>query len=286
MVWNGSRVGLSWTDGRGGSSQIYFVRTLASGSKDSTETQISSTTTSATSSSIAWSGSEFGVSWNGTTGSNTEVYFARIDEAGTKIGSDVAVSSGTGNSYNSSLTWSGSEWGVAWTDVRTGNQQIFFNRIAGDGTVLGTDTRISTDVGTCRQATLAWTGSEYGLAWIDYRLGYADIYLARLDASGAIVGTDVRVTAGAGASSFPELVWASSQLHLAWADDRDGNEEIYYVRLDPTGVPTSPELRVTNAPYSSTLPAMSWTGSEMALTWRDSRTSPSQIYINYLSFCE
>ncbi|MBW2261485.1 MAG: hypothetical protein JRG91_05875 [Deltaproteobacteria bacterium] len=286
MVWNGSRTGLSWFDSRGGSSEIYFVLLLAGGTEDSTETQISSSGVSAAAPSIAWSGSEFGVSWYDERGTDMEIFFARIDETGVKIGSDVAVSAGTGNSYNPSLTWSGSEYGVAWTDLRDSGQQVYFNRLAGDGTVVGSDIRITTDVATSRRPSLVWTGSEYGLAWIDFRHSFGEVYLVRLDGAGTRIGSDIRVTSSTSSANFPELVWASSQFHLAWEDDRDGNEELYYVRLDPTGVPTSVELRVTTASSNSTVPSMSWTGSEMALTWQDFRGGTSQIFINYLSFCE
>ena len=69
-----------------------------------------------------------------------------------------------------------------------------------DGTVdevvqpSGPELRVTNSIGRSQSPSLAWTGSEFGVAWPDDRDGSFRIYFARVSAGGARVGADVRVT--------------------------------------------------------------------------------------------
>lgn len=96
----------------------------------------------------------------------------------------------------------------------------------------GDDVRLTNADGYSRVPSLVWTGTEYGVTWYDYRDGNQEIYFARISASGAKQGDDLRLTNADGRySESPSLVWTGTEYGVAWADDRDGNEEIYFARL-------------------------------------------------------
>jgi hypothetical protein len=80
-------------------------------------------------SSLVWTGSEYGVSWFDERDGNYEIYFARLDALGNKIGSDVRVTNDPLESSGPSLVWTGSEYGVSWHDFRDGNYEIYFARL-------------------------------------------------------------------------------------------------------------------------------------------------------------
>ena len=82
-------------------------------------------------SSLSWTGSEFGVSWYDSRDGNGEIYFARVSSSGSKLGSDLRVASAASASSSSSLSWTGSEFGVSWWDACDGNDEIYFARIGG-----------------------------------------------------------------------------------------------------------------------------------------------------------
>ena len=89
------------------------------------------------------------------------------------------------------------------------------------------------------EPTIVWTGTEYGVAWNDFRTG-EDIYFARLDASGDKIGGDLVVTDPSAEAYGSSLVWTGSGFGVAWGDWRDGsgsNEyaEIYFARLNGAG---------------------------------------------------
>jgi hypothetical protein len=89
--------------------------------------------------SLVWTGSEYGASWHDDRDGNFEIYFARISATGSKVGTDVRITNdpAESGSFNvlpcgTSLAWTGSEFGVVWSDDRGSGSlryDIYFNRI-------------------------------------------------------------------------------------------------------------------------------------------------------------
>jgi len=219
--------------------------------------------------SLSWTGSEFGVSWQDRRDGNYEIYFARISSSGAKLGSDLRVTNDTSNSVIPSLSWTGSEFGVSWQDYRDGNYEIYFARISSSGAKLGSDLRVTNDARYSCYPSLSWTGSEFGVSWEDDRDLNWEIYFARISSSGAKLGSDLRVTNDASSSMHPSLSWTGSEFGMSWEDIRDRNYEIYFARVSSAGAKLGSDLRATNAAGASLYPSLSWTGSEFGVSWMD-----------------
>jgi len=231
--------------------------------------QVTSAASNAYDPSLAWTGTEFGASWTDYRDGNTEIYFARISSSGAKLGSDLRVTSAASSSYSPSLSWTGTEFGVSWTDNRDGNEEIYFARLSSSGDKLGSDLRVTSDASYSYIPSLAWTGSEFGVSWQDGRDGNYEIYFARVSSSGAKLGADLRVTSDANGSYRPSLAWTGSEFGVSWYDNQDGNEEIYFARLSSSGSKLGADLRVTSDAGSSYSPSLAWTGSEFGVSWTD-----------------
>ncbi|MBN1798844.1 MAG: hypothetical protein JW822_09715 [Spirochaetales bacterium] len=150
---------------------------------------------------------------------------------------DVRITNAIGDSMYASLVWTGTEYGVAWSDNRDGNSEIYFTRINSSGIKQGADIRITNALDISMDTSLVCTGTEYGVAWEYLRDGNFEIYFARINSSGVKQGADIRITNDTSASGTPSLVYAGSEYGLAWNDNRDGigNYEIYFARLYPDG---------------------------------------------------
>ncbi len=287
MAFTGSQVALAWSDTRNTFKDVY-VRILAPGGAFSTsEIRVTQATADTESPALAFSGSELGVAWQDSKDGNWEIYFTRMAMDGTEMTSDTRITNDAQFSNTPSLAWSGSEYGLAWYDGRDTPAQVYFARIAADGTKVGSDIRITDTAGGADHPSMAWTGSEYGVAFLGAISGEVDLYLARVAPDGTRIGTDARVAGGAFGAFFPDLEWANGAFHLAWADPRNGNKEIYYARLDPEGTMTSSEIRISEGIQESTMPAITWTGSEIVVFWDDFRngTTP-QLYMSIIDFCQ
>lgn len=287
VIWTGTEYALCWTDEREGSRDVYFTRLSGDGTEVGSDVRVTTDGHSSRRSVIAWSGSEYGLTWSDERNGNWEVYFARLGTDGTKIGSDVRVTDDLGTSYVSDIIWASSVYGLAFHDDRHESYEIIFARVDGDGAKIGPDVRISvTTDASAWVASLTWTGSEYGIAWHDNSEENYEIFFARLNETGASIGPDVRITNISGSSYDADLEWTGSEFVIAWHDDMSGDSEIYVARVSDTGTKLSSDLRLTNEYDLSADASLVWTGSRFGLAWTDERTDNPEIFFNLLDYCD
>jgi len=270
VAWTGTEYGVVWQDGRDENFEIYFTRLDSLGQKLVWDVRITDDPAHSWWPSLVWTGTEFGVAWADDRDGDSEIYFARISSTGVKLGEDVRITS-EGDSGNPSIAWTGTEYGVAWLDDRDGDPEIYFTRIGSSGVKLGEDVRITETSGFTRFPSLVWTGTEYGVAWMDGSYNGWDIYFARLNSNGVKQGLDVQVTDASGSAKNPSLVWSGTEYGLAWSEGGYEQQEIYFARLSSSGVKQGNSLRITNNSWDSRDPSLVWTGSEYGVAWEDGR---------------
>jgi len=280
LVFNQSGYGVSWHDNRDGNREIYFARLGVDGTKIGSEQRITESAGLSQDPSLAYTGSEYGLSWMDAGDiASLEIYFARIGPGGAQIGSNQRITvDSPANSLFPSLAFTGSEYGIAWIDERDTNKELYFARVSGEGVKIGADVRITEDPAETWNPSLVFIGSEYGVSWYDYRDGNYEIYFARIGASGAKIGSDVRITEDAGYSGLPSLAFTGSEYGVSWFDNRDGNEEIYFASMGDDGARLGPDTRITEAAGMSLYPSLVYTGSEYGVSWIDGRDGNYEIY--------
>ncbi len=232
LVWTGSGYGLAWQDDRGGAPQVYFARLDPFGTKLAPEARVSDAAAVAYDPSLVWNGGGYGIVWTDERASGSDLYFARLDAGGAKIGSDLLVSQ-PGAAGQPSLAWNGAGYGVAWHDDRDGNWEIYFARLYADGAKIGSEVRLTSDAGTSGWPSLAWNGAEYGVAWHDDRGGAWQIYLTTVNPAGGKASGDLQVTNTPTGEYATSIAWSGDLYGVAWHDERigGGNLEIYFARV-------------------------------------------------------
>jgi hypothetical protein len=288
-VWTGREYAVTWEDVRSGDCEIYFARVSAGGEKIGADTRVTYNGYGGMTSwwpFLVWSGSEYGVTWIDTRDGNREIYFARLAPNGVKLGSDLRVTHTFADSYYPSMTWTGSEYALAWRDSQSGNYEIYLGRISAEGVKIGSETRISSTAAESDYASIAWTGSNFAVSWQEAQDGNNEIYLALIAASGSTVDSTTRITNSPGSSRLPVLAWTGSPINpedpdlfaLTWSDERDGNSEIYFSLLSPEARKIGADLRLSYNAQISDVSYLAWTGSEFGVTWRDYRSGFAQVY--------
>jgi len=141
---------------------------------------------------------------------------------------------------------------IVWQDNRTGNFQLYYNRIDQERFVLyPDDLQLTFSPSTSQNPALAL--DDYGylhLCWQDDRDGNWEIYYKKLDMAGHCKTGDERVTNDPAASLQPQIACDSDgDVHLSWYDNRSGEFEIYWDTriesdLQPTAIDYSPPLFV------------------------------------------
>lgn len=94
---------------------------------------------------------------------------------------------------------------------------------------------------------------------------------------------EIRLTTAPGDSYEPlnssrGIALNGNTVHVVWADERDGNREIYYKRSTDKGLTWGPDNRFTNNPASSWRPSVSVNGTTVHLTWCDEMSGNFEIY--------
>jgi hypothetical protein len=282
VVWTGTEYGVAWHDNRDGNWEIYFARLDASGVLIGSEVRVTNDSAISGGPSLVWTGTEYAVAWRDERDGPAEIYFARIDASGSKVGSDVRVTNDSGYSSSPSLVWTGHEYGVAWHDdrdeVTDPNTEIYFARLHWSGNKIGSDQRLSNALGLSEYASLVWTGTEYAVSWHDGQYGDSEILLARIDSLGHEIGTERRVTNSAGGSEMSSIVWTGTTFGATWHDSRDGNWEIYFARLLSDGSRIGSDLRITNDTATSGYPDLIWTGGDFGIFWHDNRSGTWELF--------
>lgn len=162
---------------------------------------------------------------------------------------------------------------VAWQDFRTGVGQIFFRKMGPSGWEADSAVSHSSAGAYCPCLASDQAGNLH-LAWEDFQDGNSEIYYRRLEAATQVWGPVVRVTYEPSHSRQPTVVCRGDSLaDLFWADDRDGNYEIYRVQVKNGS--WGQEQRLTfQAAFSLAPSAAADDRGDLHLAWTDQRGNP------------
>jgi len=131
---------------------------------------------------------------------------------------------------------------ITWYDYRSGNYDIYAQRINASGVVQWTadGVPISTAANSQERPAIVSDGSGGAIVtWYDYRSGtYSDIYAQRIDANGNVLWTTngMAISTAANNQYYPQIVSdGSGGAIITWEDYRSGNWDIYGQRIDANG---------------------------------------------------
>ncbi|PIN86401.1 hypothetical protein COV19_04945 [Candidatus Woesearchaeota archaeon CG10_big_fil_rev_8_21_14_0_10_44_13] len=290
IAWTGSEYGVVWPKTTTG-SRIFFIRMDGSGNKlmDSVEL-ITPLHNGAYNPSIAWSGSQYGVAWKEDRVNSWayDIYFTKITDVTWNAGTIIRESFSQRANSGPSFVWTGSEYGISWSESQTSAQpytyKIYFSRLDNDGTKL-TETKISDNDQTYKAGpSLAWSGSGYGLAWVDKRDLTKDIIFSSMSPSG-IKLKEMKVTNldTINGAQNPSIAWngLNSEYGIVWLDRRyvsTGGYETFFARVDSTGTYVKGEKRITANPGDAGSPSIASNGPSYGLFWYDNFDSSAGAY--------
>jgi hypothetical protein len=286
LVWTGSELGVTWHDLSSGSWDIQFARVDASGSVVGSAVNVSGSIFAAQTPDLAWTGSEFAVVWEQFPGGGADyrVDFQRISADGVPAGGVADLSASPASCGTPAIVWSGSHLGVAWRDGRIGFNDIFFAVFDPTGTRIGSETAVTSGLLLAMEPRVAWTGSEFALAWTDPRHGNMEIMHARMAADGSVVVSDVRISDSTGVSASPALTVAGNDALIPFGDLTSGTTDpwIGHASLLTGEARAAPLVTTAHDSYN---PRVSWTGSELAVMYCDNAIGWEEVWFATLAIC-
>lgn len=273
LVWNGVDFGVFWSDNRAlGNTEIVFTKVDVSGIEASEEIFLTDASDCSDKLAVAWTGDSYGLTWRDCRDGTEDIYFARLDEDGSKVGDDVLIYNGS-LSRNPAIAWSGSEFGIVWECHPAEDQDLCFATVDVDGNIFDGPYTVTNVLGDSTNPAIVWSGDSYTVAWQDNResVWNNEIYAIFLDSSGAIIGDEIMVSLGVNNSTFPAIAWNDEAVTtaIAWRDDRDGDGEIYFCTLDEEGA-IGPEYILTDNSVTDAYPAVAADGNGFELVFSQS----------------
>ncbi len=229
---------------------------------------------------LLWRGTEYGLFWEDNRGdSDLNVFFERLDMFGDTLGPDVRLKLENDTQAHTDAVWTGSEFGVSWK-YSASQDSIYFTRVGVDGSTIISPAAISElTIESIGYPSIAWTGSEYGVAYQKYRLGAnTEVLFQRVAVNGDTVDGVRIVSNSSGDAQAPSLVWADGEFGLAWEDW--GALDVKFARLAADGDTIGPQISLsggatTQCPEN---PKLVWTGDEYAAAWEDYRDWYGEIF--------
>lgn len=286
---------LVWEDYRNGNADVYAQHLDASGvplwgadglavCTDTTDQQSPVVTSDGAGGAI--------FAWQDLRNANYDIYAQRVNAAGSTLwtADGAPVCTAAGNQVLEVITGDGANGAiVGWRDLRTGDSDIYAQRLDASGAPLW----LANGVGVCViagvQTDVRVLSDPRGGAffvWRDRRGGtYYDIYAQAIDATGAARWTaNGKLVCGASFDQLSPAIALDGRFGLlvAWQDQRNGVDfNVWAQRLKPDGTPrwTVDGVQMTNATGQQTNPVLIPDATAGAIVaWTDSRVPRPDIY--------
>jgi hypothetical protein len=111
---------------------------------------------------------------DGSISDRRSIFFTMLSEAGESLMEPVALTDPEARSEPQDIVWTGSEYGITWTQATSTETMAFLMRIDAEGE------RVEEDVILKAPSLVEWTGSEYVVGWSDDRDGTWQVYMNRI----------------------------------------------------------------------------------------------------------
>lgn len=275
---------------------------------------------------VIWDGAAFGVVWNDLRGRAPEIRYQRVDKDGEPLGSSIRVKVDE-SALNPSSAWDGEtlrlvftlDGAVAATRGADGAVEVLSphgqDPVAGpwaaavwveagvmyfrsDG-MLPPKTRrgeqpphdppVPIAAGGIESPQMAWNGEIIAVVWSDSSPTGRDILMQRITPKGKKLGAPLKISATAGLSRKPAVVWTGRDFAVAWTDsapaDHSGAERyrIFAALVPPLAAAPSLTRQLDFLAAAEEV-ALASSGKELALAWvGDKKPRGTEIYFRRLS---
>ncbi|HLL52939.1 MAG TPA: hypothetical protein VK447_05295, partial [Myxococcaceae bacterium] len=295
LTSNGTGYLVVWGDSRGASFDIYAARVTADGRvEDSGGLLLTGGANNQTSAAVASNGTGFLVAWTDDREGFSVVYAVRLGADGAVLDPSGLRLGGAGRAFMPSVASNRSGYLVAWqewTRGTGGHWDLYATRVSASGTVQDPGgLAISIEPRDQRAPSVGSDGSNYLIAWTDYRSGnIPDVYATVVGADGRVHHpSGVAISAdGVSREEFPSVGSNGDGYLVAWADSREGVPAIHATRVTRAGEVRDPSgLLLSMGPMREEQPVVASNGSGYLVAWTDARgleATRSDIYATRVS---
>lgn len=218
---------------------------------------------------MAWNGHHYGIFYGVVTDYEVPLRFVRVSAQGERVGEPVAVSAPDSTALYTHVTLAGNDFAAAWTALDEDFVGVGFARVSAEGVRVGEPLRVTDPDEFNVWGVPAWSGSEYGVAWVHF--GDQDaVQFQRINPRGEKAGPVVTSVEGFFAMGPIDLAWAERRYALAYTrlDDARTQGVVTLAGLEATGARKT-TLDVWRSDEWAENPALDPDGASLNLVWND-----------------
>lgn len=227
-----------------------------------------------------------------------DIFYAQVDESGSVVVSQrIITSSSPDDGFESSFPCithdnKGDLW-IFWQDNRTGVFEIYYARSTDNGYTWSRDlpfTALDGFESTHPRAHAKNYGasSRVYVTWQDRRSGANfEVFFRQISYTSAgilTMGADQQATPNDGLeSTMPDIFAYKDWIFIAWADMRDGRNEVYFKKSNDKGTTFTGEIPVSeNDGFLSQNPRIVANASGVHIVWEDFLTNNFEVHYKKL----
>lgn len=277
---SGSTLHLAWVDMRHGMEirEIYYLSSEDNGLAWTEEMRLTNDPNQSIRPSIATTNDNIIVFWRDDRHNNFELYCRRSPDLGTSWNEEIRLTENPGYSGCPFPAVAGDKINIFWRDDREGTFKVYQMQSQDAGESWGEDILIAQENVNAEFPFAAAYGETVHLVWRDNRDGNAEVYYNRsLDGGNSWEG-EVRLTDDPGESEHPKLAVSGSTVHLFWRDNRQGKNDIFYMKSDDAGETWSDKKALIDQPGHSFWPVPAVKDDLVHLIWAGVEGGSTGIY--------
>jgi hypothetical protein len=212
------------------------------------------------------------VAWHdGRRNMKNDIMATRVNFQGQVLDTQNIIVSGklTEESYPA-VAFDGTNWLVVWSDLRSGIADIWGARVNQDGVVIDSaGFLISAGTNTQTIPCVEFNGTDYLVAWTDYRASTWKTYCARVTPAGTVLDPQGILLSGGGCL-YPEITSNGSDWLVTWHDEPAAL--IMAGRVGPDGtVRDGTGFVVGSGANDRFFPDAAFDGTNYYIVWQDRR---------------
>jgi len=275
---------LVWVDDRDGNEEIYYKKSINGGKTWSNDTRLTYARGSSIRPSITVYHKNVHIVWMDYRFFGSEIYYKVSRDNGDNWSNDTRLTYDDTPSYRPSIATNGKNIYVVWQDHRSGSKFEIYYKISKDGGLTWEKTtRLTYAQVEAEWPVVAAYDKNVHVAWVDKRDGNPEIYYKRSTDEGLTWSKDVRLTSNNNISTNLFITVNRNTVYVVWADDRNGNFEVYYKISRDNGKTWSDDIRLTFNKGASHHPCLvvSNIDGKLHFVWDDNRDNKNKCEIYY-----
>ena len=294
IVWDGSKYGVVWPEAN--PSNLRFATVDIDGNVLSNISLTTGTDNANTERpALLWTGNEYVVVWSGGWPDHFNnpylpaniIYFTKIAPDGQTImiNKKKSITSGDARAANGpivSLAWNGTNFGVAWQDIRDSGDSnkpvLYFNVLDSNGDkLIGNDLKISGEerVGSPQ---IFPDGSNYIVFWRESaaNVNANSIYVTKLDFAGNKIFTNQNLNTRGDNEMRPSVVKTDNGYSIVWTSYPD--QKLYFKSINSNaGIVIDNDLISTVSGDNDNV-HVTFGNNKYGVIWRNIQNNQSQLY--------